>query len=307
MRSRQPPTTRDQDQPSQAPRTRSRLGVILGASAAAVVSAGLVYWIGSQGDPALSGAPPAPVRRAYAPAKPDAGQVVRAYEQLQEIYADQGPSGVASFARSCADSLTSDPGALDFCVAFDIYAASVTGDDELARTWRADAEVRDLALARAALPPAQDPAARLTQIRALARQTSLQDPDLAAAPAQNPGSQGKPPPAKSPSARSTSSARPASVKTTSTRTARQATIEACRRRATAGQRTVCASPALRQADQRLRIAYRRALAAGANPQKLARDQTSFRAAVNAAAPDRVAVERLYYKRTRALETLARSR
>lgn len=306
MRSRQPPRTRDQDQPSQAPRTRSRLGVILGASAAAVVSAGLVYWIGSQGDSTLSGAPPAPVRRAYAPAKPDAGQVVRAYEQLQEIYADQGASGVASFARSCADSLTSDPGALDFCVAFDIYAASVTGDDELARTWRADAEVRDLALARAALPPAQDPAARLTQIRALARQASLQDPDLAA-PAQNPGSQAKPAPAKSPSTRSTSSARPAAVKTMSTRTARQAAVNACRSRATAAQRTVCASPALRQADQRLRIAYRRALAAGANPQRLARDQTSFRAAVNAAAPDRVAVERLYYRRTRALETLAHSR
>lgn len=305
MRSRQPPRTRDQDQPSQAPRTRSRLGVILGASAAAVVSAGLVYWIGSQGDPTLSGAPPAPVRRAYAPAKPDAGQVVRAYEQLQEIYADQGPSGVASFARSCADSLTSDPGALDFCVAFDIYAASVTGDDELARTWRADAEVRDLALARAVLPPAQDAAARLAQIRALARQASLQDPDLAAAAA--PGSQGKPEPAKSPSTRSTSSARPASVKTTSTRTSRRVAVDACRSRATAAQRTVCASPALRQADQRLRIAYRRALAAGANPQRLARDQTNFRAAVNAAAPDRVAVERLYYRRTRALETLAHSR
>jgi len=306
MRSRQPPRLRDQGHPSQAPRSRSRLGVVLAASAAAAVSAGLVYWIGSQGDPTLSGAPPAPARRAYAPDKPDAGQVMRAYEQLQEVYADQGASGVASFARSCADSLTFNPGALDFCVAFDIYAASVTGDDEPSRTWRADAEVRDLALARAALPPAQDPAARLTEIRALARQASLQDPDLAA-PAQKPGSQAKPAPARSPSTRSTSSARPASVKTTSTRTAPQATVDACRSRATAAQRTVCASPALRQADQRLRIAYRRALAAGVNPQRLARDQTSFRAAVNAAAPDRVAVERLYYRRTRALETLARSR
>lgn len=293
MRSRQPPRTRDQDKPSPAPRTRSRLGAILGASAAAAVSAGLVYWIGSQGDSALSTPPPPPAQRAYAPAEADAGQVGRAYEQLQEIYAGQGASGVASFARSCADSLSSDPGALDFCVAFDIYAASVAGDDEMARAWRASADVRDLALARAALPPTQDPEARIVQIRALARKASLQDPNLAAVAAPKPAPN-----------RAHSAGR-AGVRSASAGTARHAEVNACRSPATAAQRTVCASPALRQADQRLRIAYRRALAAGANPRRLAQDQSSFREAVNAAAPDRVAVERLYYRRTRALETLAR--
>jgi uncharacterized protein len=33
----------------------------------------------------------------------------------------------------------------------------------------------------------------------------------------------------------------------------------------AAPQTVCASPALRQADQRLQLAYRKALTAGVNP------------------------------------------
>jgi hypothetical protein len=56
----------------------------------------------------------------------------------------------------------------------------------------------------------------------------------------------------------------------------------------------------------LQAAYRKAVAAGANPQDLARDQDRFRHDVNAAAPDRVAVERLYYQRTRVLEGLSES-
>src|SRR5689334_21789056 len=96
-----------------------RLGVALGAGAAALISAGLVYWIGASEDRSLStlqskGPPPPQAERAFAPAEPDPEQDVRAYEQLQEIYADQGATGVIDFARSCANSLRTDPGVLDF-------------------------------------------------------------------------------------------------------------------------------------------------------------------------------------------------
>lgn len=216
--------------------------------------------------------------------------MARAYEQLQEIYADQGASGVAGFTRSCADQLSSDPGALDFCVAFDIYASALIGDGEEARAWRSGAGARDLALARAALPPTQDPAARIARIRELARETSLQDPDLGARPA-HPATPRLHASAARPARLEASAARPASAHGARAEAEAEA-AKACRRRATAGQRTVCDSPALRQADQALRRAYRRALAAGTNPRRLARDQARFRSAVNAAAPDRVAVERL---------------
>ena len=72
-----------------ADRRSRRLSAIVGAALAAAVSIGLVYWISAGGDRTLSGqgrAPPsAPAPRAYAPPKPDGEQVIRAYEQLQEI------------------------------------------------------------------------------------------------------------------------------------------------------------------------------------------------------------------------------
>jgi hypothetical protein len=55
----------------------------------------------------------------------------------------------------------------------------------------------------------------------------------------------------------------------------------------------------------MRVVYRRALATGADPRKLARDQARWRAAVNAAAPSRAAVARLYHRRTRALQAQVR--
>lgn len=314
---------------------------MLGATAAALISAGLVYWIGGGGDRTLTRiSHPPPV---YASPQADVGQVVRAYEQLKEVYADRGASGVADFAQGCGRSLASDPRTLDFCVAFDIYAAPLMGDDELARAWREGADARELALARVALAPTEDPVARVARIRELARQTSLEDPDLAARPQKGrapphrvrprrakaeaaPAEASAPPPAPAaaepgdqPAAQPVASAstatvaaakpraRPAAVNKASVRRARPpAATDECRRKPTAGERTVCASPALRQADAQLQAAYRKAVAAGADPGDLAREQARFRRAVNAAAPDRVAVERLYYQRTRDLEGLSES-
>jgi uncharacterized protein YecT (DUF1311 family) len=235
--------------------------------------------------------------------KPDAGQVVRAYEQLQEIYADQGATGVVAFARSCGNSLRSDPGMLDFCVAFDIYGSALDSEDPQTRDWQAQAAARDLALVRSVLPPDQDPAARLAQIRALARQASLEAPTQAAPPVQ-PETRPQAPPAvsKSPPAKA---ARPPAKVASRAQARRQDTVAECRRRATAAQRTVCASPALREADRRLRLTYRRAVAAGVNPRRLAREQARFRTAVNSAAPNRAAVAKLYHRRTLTLEAQIR--
>jgi hypothetical protein len=202
---------------------------------------------------------------------------------------------VVGFARSCAQSVRSDPGVLDFCLAFDIFAAALDFDDPADDEWLSQAPQRDVDLARSVLPPGADAAARLARVRAFARQVSLEAPDAEvarAAPSQAP----------SPAAKSQSS--PAA--SASSAKARRV-VDACRSRPTAAQRTVCASPALREAEQRLRVAYRRAMAAGVNPRKLAHDQADFRADLDDAGPDSAELARLYHKRTVALESQGRRR
>ena len=281
---------------------RRRLSAILGAGLAAIVSIGLVYWIGTGEDrtflsPSRRG--PAPVARpAYAPIQADAGQVVRAYDQLQEIYANQGIAGVTQFAGSCAQSLKSDPGVLDFCLAFDVYANALRADDPQARAGLADADARDLSLAESVLPPGADASARLAQVRLLARQTSL-----ATAATSAPAAPASPQPA--PPTRASDSAPAAhpvhAVRARARAPARAVAGPACRSRATDDPHTVFASPALREADRRLRQTYRRAVDAGVGPRRLARDQARFRAALNAAGSDRAVLARLYHRRMRALE------
>jgi hypothetical protein len=66
-----------------------RVGVAVGAALAALISAGLVYWVGAGQDSrppgaAQGGGASSPAHTAYATPRPDAGQVARAYEQLQE-------------------------------------------------------------------------------------------------------------------------------------------------------------------------------------------------------------------------------
>jgi hypothetical protein len=261
---------------------------VLGALAAAVASGALIFWISQGQDRTFSapgaGSTPAASQLAgpagFAPVRADAGQVVRAYEQLQETYADQGARGVMSFGRACADQLKTDPGVLDFCLAFDIYAAALAEDDAEARAWQAEAGARDLALARQTLPPGVDPGQRLAKVRELARQASLEAPETKVAA-----------PAPAPAQRAV--------------TARRAHAAApCQAVASAARSTVCASPALREADRRMRLAYRHAVAAGADPRKLAREQTRWRSSLGAA-PSRPALARLYHRRTRQQQLLAR--
>jgi hypothetical protein len=325
----------DQEPPAYAPRRRRRWpGVVLGLGIAVLVLAGAAYWLTAEDRPLLSALRPPPrppSAHAYAPARPDAGQVARAYGQLKEIYAERGADGVANFARTCAESLKSDPRVLDFCVAFDIFAVSLAGGDADAGAWGAGADARDLALARAALPPAEDPAARVAEIRELALRASLQDLPLGAPAPPQPVSAAQPAPlpppapaaarpqsvrAKTPPRSSTKFASAKSAKAKSAATgsasARMASAKSpaeatCLRQAAAARHTVCASAILREADRRLREAYSDALEAGVDPRRLSRDQVLFSGAANAAAPDRDAVETLYNQRTQELEALAEAR
>jgi hypothetical protein len=257
--------------------------VVLGAAAAALASAGLVFWISGAQDPTLSAAPPpadapaaASAPRPRPPQRVDAGQVALAYRELQQVYAEKGLAGVTRFSADCARRIETDPRLLDLCLAFDTYGQALDGDDPVARAWRAAAPQRDLALARAALPPGEDAVARLEAVRRLAWRAGAPDEgtEKAAASAAAPHAQ----------------------------RVRQA--PSCGDRPTAVQRLVCETPALRRAEAKMRAAYRRALAHGANARLLARDQAQWRARLEAAPADRAGVARRYHRRTAILQGLS---
>jgi hypothetical protein len=309
-----------------APRPRRRnVGGFVGAAVAAAVSLGLVYWIAagqdlslqtaSPPDQSLQTARPPPVAAPRARPEADAGQVVRAYETLQQTYAEQGLSGVIAASRTCASGLKTDPAGLDFCLAFDGYAAALQPGDAAQRTWRAEANARQAAMARDALPAGADVDGHLEQVRVLARQAivanSLAEPTPATPPPviQSPVVRRAAVVKSKPTGAATKVAAVKRVaKTKVTAVKKKAAVHArstpCRLRSTPAQRMVCASPALARADAHMRSAYRRAATAGVSPSLLARDQARFRTALNAA-PDRAAAARLYKRRTQALQQQAR--
>jgi hypothetical protein len=144
--------------------------------AAAAVSAGLIFWVGTARDPTSGStdtrapAPaPAPAPKPAATATVDPGEVVRAREQLQDVYARAGAAGVADYARRCADDLATAPQTLDFCIAFNLFS------DALNKVRGPAREAEQLALIRAATPPGQSPQARLDQLRLLTGEVSVAD------------------------------------------------------------------------------------------------------------------------------------
>lgn len=109
---------------------------------------------------------PAPLR--FAAPEPNPQQVRRAYDEVRAAYSGGGPEALAKASVDCAKGLQQDPGRLDECLAFDVYAADILPPDgSEAAGWFRDAPDRDLALARAALPADVDAADRLGQVRAL--------------------------------------------------------------------------------------------------------------------------------------------
>ena len=154
---------------------------VFGVVFALLVSAGLVWWlVGSDTSPApavVVHAAPKGVIRASATADP--AQVQRAFEAVQDAYADGGADGLARADADCAAALKADARVLDYCLAFDLFAAAVAPE-----VGRADAAETRLAQAGAALPPGVDPGRRVAEVRALMRQASLGSaaaPQLAAA------------------------------------------------------------------------------------------------------------------------------
>lgn len=178
------PLTLPREEPVGEPPPR-RFGVVLAALVALFASAGLAWWVAKPNpDSSVAAAPPppeapaasaapskpaAPVR--YAAGDPDPAQVRQALADVQQAYADGGAEGLLQASGACARQLAADPGRLDYCVAYDVYAAQIMPPDSgpAAADWFREAPDRDLALARAALPASVDANNRLTQVAELTR------------------------------------------------------------------------------------------------------------------------------------------
>jgi hypothetical protein len=166
----------DEDLVEAAP--RPRLGVIVAGFVAALASAAMAWWVASpdrarQIGPAAPVAASAPVAQApeaplrYAAADPDPNQVKRAWRDVRQTYVDDGPEALVRGSEACARGLPGDPQSLDYCLAYDMYAAIVA--PEAQADWFGDSRSRGLALARTALPDGVDAGNRIAQVAALTR------------------------------------------------------------------------------------------------------------------------------------------
>jgi hypothetical protein len=175
------PLTLTHEEPVGEP-PRRPFGMILAATVALVASAGLAWWIASpnpQADvaaapppsPAATSPKPKPAPLRYAPAEPDATQVRQALADVQQAYADGGAEGLVQASAACARQLPLDPRRLDYCLAYDVYAAQIVppGSGPAAADWFKEARDRDVALVAAALPAGVDAANRMAQVGELTR------------------------------------------------------------------------------------------------------------------------------------------
>lgn len=284
-----------------------RWGVAAAAGLAALASAGLAWWLSAPQRPApapaVAEAPrPAAVR---APAAADEDQVRQAYEQVQTVYATTGVDGLARFARTCEAALAKDARVLDYCLAFEMFAAAVAPPEGEAGQWFASGGPRRLTLASTALPAGADPGRRIAEVEQLMRRASGADavaevepvreasppPKLRLTPRQAPKIAAAKQQVRVAIARKVAKARPAPVQ------------GPCARVANPAERVLCANPDLEAADARLRRAYGQALEEGVDPIRLARDQAVWRQARDKAAT-RDAMARVYARRIEELERAA---
>lgn len=276
------------------PPGRRGAGIALGALAVAMISGGLAWWLSGDDRGRMvssAQATPTPIERPAEPrislaaTAPDPGQVRRAYDEVQAVYADGGAPALAGHARECAETLEADPRILDYCLAFDMYAAALAPKDGEAAQWFQVGEARRLRLTREALPPGGDPEARLAEIRLLMKRAAVtpEAPVLQQATAETRQAAATPP-----------------RKAAATKAASR-----CRFEPTPAQRILCANPQLQAADRRMQQAYRRALAAGADREVLEGEQAAWRTMRNAADNRREMAE-AYARRLRELETYVAS-
>jgi len=294
-----------------APSGAPRLGPILGVLLALAASAGLAWWFAvPQEAPSIPivAKPAATAGRApatplpSAPVKPEEAQVRRAYDAFQDAYADGGAPGVERARQSCAQALAADPRILDYCLAFDMFAAAVSQGPPTAG---ADAE--RLAAARAALPSGADPARRIAEVGQLARLVSLGDaPEPPAARAARKLSRTEVAAAPKPVRRLKVlkvRARPDAQGRPKARPGPSPVIDACLFEPTAADRLVCANPRLADSDRRMRRAYEDAIAGGADRAQLDADQARWRSQRDTAS-DPARLQELYEARTRDLQDLS---
>ncbi len=274
----------DAEAPAAPPRT-SRTPVLLGALAAVAASAGLAWWLSAPAQEPASVTPtprPAAVATPATPLAPlaaDAEQVRRAYEQFTLVYASSGADGLARFSESCEQSLKGDGRILDFCLAFDLFAGSVRAapGEEIP----GKAEARRLALLRAALPAGVGADQRLAEVRSLMRATIGVTAPAKVEPARVVLARAEP----RPRARPAPKAPPICIQ------------------ANVADRLVCANPALASQERRMKAAYVKALAAGADPLAVDRGQAEWRE-LRETARERGALSDLYARRIRELEAIA---
>lgn len=289
------------------PPPRSKTPVILGVVAAAAIAGGVGWWLSTPSrtyfdNPEVRTASAHPLRMVGATA--DAEQVRRAYEEFGLVYANSGVDGLARFSESCAESLQADPRILDFCLAFDMFAATVVGAAEPP----GKAQARQVALVQTALPKA-DPDMRIAEVQRLMRVASGVRTAASATPGEPAAMAARPPETRLAAAPVEAGARPVRLaKAQPPRRARTA-ASACRSQPTPADRLLCANPTLKVQDRRMKEAYERALAAGADPLVIDRGQAEWRAVRNTADSSQELAD-LYARRTRELgeaaETAART-
>lgn len=286
------------------PPPRAKAPLVAGFVAAAAVIGGAAWWLSTPSrtyfdNPEIRSAPAQPLRTASAAA--DAEQVQRAYEEFGLVYANSGAAGLARFSESCAQSLQADPRILDFCLAFDMFAGAVGEVAEPSGT----AEARRVALVQTAIPQA-DAEGRIAEVRRLMRAASGVQTAAASreVPLEPPGRTASEPARASPGV-APANAQPRPVRLARAETPRRArsAAGACRLQPTPADRLLCANPALKVQERRMKEAYERALAAGADPLAIDRGQAEWRAVRNAA-DDRAELADLYARRTRELREAA---
>jgi uncharacterized protein YecT (DUF1311 family) len=243
---------------------------------------------------------PPPVR---APAVADEDQVRQAYEQVQTVYATAGVDGLTRFARTCGEALAKDARVLDYCLAFEMFAAAVAPPKGEAGRWFADGGSRRLTLAKAALPAGVDPAQRIGEVEQAMRRASGADQLAKVEPVR----EASPEPKARPIRRETPKVAAAKqqVRLAIARKAAKTRAPApardrCARAPNQAERVLCANPDIEAADARLRQAYSQALEEGVDPIQLAREQAAWRQARDAAAT-RDAMAKVYARRIEELE------
>jgi uncharacterized protein YecT (DUF1311 family) len=155
-----------------------------------------------------------------------------------------------------------------------------------------------VALVQTALPGA-DPDARIAEVQRLMRQAS----GVPDAPASQISAPEVPSPAQTVAQPSAAEAGPVRLAKAQPPPRKARAASGCALKSTPADRLLCANPTLKVQERRMKEAYEKALAAGADPLVIDRGQAEWRAVRNAAAT-RGELADLYARRTRELTEAA---